>query len=117
DVPILLDATIEDIVQRNGVVSGVSVRQGSETRLIHSRGGLVSATGGFNLDPERRARLLPGLDPDWSAVADGTTASLHSAIERLGGHYGPTGDSAAFWAPVSLPPRRGGGHGVYPHFA
>lgn len=116
-VHVLVSTSIEEIICDGGRITGVRVRQRGLARTLTTSRGLISATGGFNHDRARRARLLPGIRPEWSAVSEGTTARLHGLIERLGGRYGEPGESAAFWAPVSLPPRRGGGHGVYPHFA
>lgn len=117
NVPIAVSTTVEQIVTDGGRVTGVVVEQEGTRRTFSVTGGLISATGGFNRSPKRRTALMPELPIEWSPIAPGSTGQLHDKIEGLGGHYGELPDSAGFWAPVSLPPRSDGTHGVYPHFA
>jgi succinate dehydrogenase/fumarate reductase flavoprotein subunit len=116
-VPIYLGASVEDFLTEGDGVQGVVVSQGRQRRTLRVTGGVISATGGFNRHPRRRMALMPGVPLDWSPIAPGATGQLHDKIEELGGHYAEFPDTAGFWAPVSLPPRADGTHGVYPHFA
>ncbi len=116
-VELLLDSTVERIEAEGGRVTAVEIAQGRSRERVIVGSALIAATGGFNRSPERRERLIPASRMEWSPIAPGSTGQLHELVEGLGGHYGEVIESAAFWAPVSLPPRRGGGHGVYPHFA
>jgi len=117
DVPVAVSTTIEEIITDVGRVSAVRVRQGAHVRTVRIRRGLISATGGFNRHPQRRQELLPGIDPSWSGITEESTGQLHELLEAQGAYYGPRWDTAAFWAPVSLPPRRHALAGVYPHFS
>lgn len=115
-VPIFLNASVNDFVVEDGDIKGVVVSQFGERRRLVVRGGVISATGGFNRHPRRREKLMPAVSMDWSPIAPGSTGQLHDKIEELGGHYAEFPDTAGFWAPVSLPPRADGTKGVYPHF-
>lgn len=116
-VTLLPGASIEELVVDDGQVTGVVLSQGSVTRLVKTRAGLISATGGLSQSSKRREELLPGVAPEWSPGAPGNTATLHELILDAGGVYGPELRTNAFWAPVSLPKRRGGDSGVFPRFA
>ncbi len=117
DAVLALGATVEGVALDGGRVARVRLRQGGTTREIGVGRALIAATGGFNRHPKRRSRLLPEVPIEWSAIAPGATGGFHDILDGLGARYGPVGESAAFWAPVSLPPRSRGGAGVYPHFA
>jgi len=105
-------------LQRNaaGVVDAVTLRQGSVERTLHVQGGVILATGGFNRDPKKRAALLPGIAMDWCPGAPGHTGTAHTVAENIGAHYGKTGMSDGFWAPVSIRKRAYGSTAVFPHF-
>jgi FAD binding domain len=103
-----------------GPVTALTIEQHGMTRRIAVRGGVVLASGGFNRDAQRRARLLPGADLQWCPGAQGPTARAHELAERVGAVYGRGAGtdplSHAFWAPVSLRTRTDGSTAVFPHF-
>ena len=100
----------------DGRVTAVELLQHGVSRRVRVRGGVIMATGGFNRDPARRSRLLPGVDPEWCAGAPGHTASAHPLAEAAGAGYGDGEANPAFWAPVSLRRRADGSTAVFPHF-
>jgi succinate dehydrogenase/fumarate reductase flavoprotein subunit len=116
-VPIMVDATVVDILTEADRVTGIIVEQDGDSRRLGVRDALISATGGFNRSANRRSELMPQVPMEWSPIAPGSTGQLHDHIEASGGYYGGLPDTAGFWAPVSLPPRSDGTKGVYSHFA
>jgi hypothetical protein len=103
-----------------GPVQALTIEQHGISRRIVVRGGVVLASGGFNRDAQRRARLLPGIDAQWCPGAPGHTGRAHELAERVGAVYGRGAGaeplSHAFWAPVSLRRRQDGSTAVFPHF-
>jgi FAD binding domain len=103
-----------------GPVQALTIEQKGVRRRITVRGGVVLASGGFNRDAQRRARLLPGAAMQWCPGAPGHTARAHELAERIGAVYGRGAGaeplSHAFWAPVSLRKRKDGSTAVFPHF-
>ena len=100
----------------SGTVASLSLQQGGDTRSVRIRGGVILASGGFNRHPRHRAARLPGIDAAWCPGAPGHTGAAHELAERLGAHYGATGLSDCFWAPVSIRRRGDGSTAVFPHF-
>lgn len=113
---VLLHTEASELLTGDAGVIGVRLRSGAMERTLTVRSALISATGGFNRDGARRAGLLGATPERWSAVADGNRGRAHRLLERAGAAFVRQG-SHAFWAPVSLPARRDGSQGVYPHFA
>jgi len=105
-------------LQRNetGVVDKITLRQKNQERTFYVKGGIILATGGFNRDPKKRAQILPGIEMDWCPGAPGHTGSAHTLAENVGAHYGKTGMSDCFWAPVSIRKRADGSMAAFPHF-
>jgi len=97
-------------------VDSVSFEQDGQCRTVRTRGGVILATGGFNRHPTLRAQRLPGVDDTWCPGAPGHTGRLHDLVAPLGAHYGTTGQSDCFWAPVSLRKRVDGSTAAFPHF-
>ena len=67
----------------DGAITGITIEQRGQKKQIAVRGGVVLASGGFNRDPERRARLL-GTDMQWCAGAPGHKAQAHGLAESVG---------------------------------
>jgi len=107
-------------LQRNasGVVDKVVLRHKSNgvERSIAVKGGVILATGGFNRNVAKRTQRLPGIALDWCPGAPGHTGTAHTLAESVGAHYGTTGMSDCFWAPVSIRKRTDGSVAVFPHF-
>lgn len=115
-VPILLSASVKAIDMRDGSPSRLTIEQAGVTRTLVCRGGLVSATGGFNRHPRLRAELLRQPVAQYCPGAPGHTGQLHELLSEIGARYGADGRDSAFWAPVSVRKRRNGETAVFPHF-
>jgi succinate dehydrogenase/fumarate reductase flavoprotein subunit len=116
NVPVLLKATVTEIQSDKGSPSSISIMQDGVTRQILCRGGLISATGGFNRNPQLRARMLRQPVAEYCPGAPGHTGQLHELLSGLGARYGDDGRDSAFWAPVSVRKRANGETAVFPHF-
>ncbi len=119
-VTLLTEAQATELHRGANGIEGITIAQRGQKRFIAVRGGVVLASGGFNRDPERRARLLPGADIAWCPGAPGHKGQAHPLAERVGAVYGRgAGEvplSHAFWAPVSLRQRADGSTAAFPHF-
>jgi succinate dehydrogenase/fumarate reductase flavoprotein subunit len=119
-VTLLTEAQALELHRGANGIEGVTIAQRGQKKFIGVRGGVVLASGGFNRDPERRARLLPGTDMAWCPGAPGHKAQAHPLAERIGAVYGRGAGEAplshAFWAPVSLRQRADGSTAAFPHF-
>ena len=119
-VTLALNTSVEQVGHKTGqagqVVDSVTLLQHGQRRQVQVRGGVVLASGGFNRNPELRARLLPGIPLDWCPAAPGHTGQAHGLAASLGAQYGQGGLSHAFWAPVSRRQRADGSWAVFPHF-
>ena len=101
--------------QVTGVVLTQTRDGTTQTRQVRA-GAVVLASGGFNRDPERRALWLKGADMAWCPGAPGHTGVPALLAQNIGAALGKTGQSPAFWAPVSLRKRADGSQAVFPHF-
>lgn len=121
-VTLALNTTVEQIHQNAQVgqtgqaIDRVTLLQNGQRRTVKVRGGVVLASGGFNRNPELRAKLLPGIPLDWCPAAPGHTGQAHELAASLGAHYGQGALSNSFWAPVSRRQRPDGSTAVFPHF-
>jgi succinate dehydrogenase/fumarate reductase flavoprotein subunit len=109
------------LLQDGNTIQGVALQQtlpdGSVVkRTVHSKGGVVMASGGFNRHPTRRADLLPGAKEAWCPAGPGHTGKAQDLALQAGGQLGSGGLSHAFWAPVSTRQRVDGSTAVFPHF-
>ena len=117
NVTLLLQSSLAGIDRVDGgPVDAVTLAQGAIRRTFIVRGGVVLASGGFNRDPARRRRLLPGIDVLWCPGAPGHTGEAHPIAEAAGARYGADAMSPAYWAPVSTRRRSDGSLAVFPHF-
>jgi succinate dehydrogenase/fumarate reductase flavoprotein subunit len=114
NVPILLSTETLSLIERERRVAGARLQAGGAHMEVHSHGGVVLATGGFSHNAAMRERFLPPGVSAYSPVADGATGSGAALAAAMGGTLA-TGESNAFWSPVSLRRRRDGSMAVFPH--
>jgi len=112
---------VTQLLKNGNAIEGVVLQQtlpnGEKTqRTIHSRGGVVMASGGFNRHPTRRAAMLPRANESWCPAGPGHTGSAQDLALKAGGQLGTGGLSHAFWAPVSIRQRDDGTTAAFPHF-
>lgn len=116
NVPVLFKTSITAIEADKGSPSSITIMQDGIARRISCRGGLVSATGGFNAHPQLRATMLRQPVSQYYAGAPGNTGQLHELLSGLGARYGDDDRDSAFWTPVSVRKRPNGETAVFPHF-
>jgi succinate dehydrogenase/fumarate reductase flavoprotein subunit len=116
NVPVLLKAAVTDISAGKDGASSVSIVQDGDTRRLSCLGGFISATGGFNRNPQLRSKMLRQPVAEYCPGAPGHTGGLHELLRGLGARYGDDGRDSAFWAPVSVRKRPDGEDAVFPHF-
>jgi succinate dehydrogenase/fumarate reductase flavoprotein subunit len=118
---LVTNTEVTQLLQDGNRIQGVVLQQtlpdGSVVkRTVHSKGGVVMASGGFNRHATRRADLLPGAKEAWCPAAPGHTGKAQDLALQAGGQLGTGGLSHAFWAPVSIRQRADGSTAVFPHF-
>ena len=103
-----------DLAHDEGRVTGVIVNEDGTRLLLHTRLGVVLATGGIGHNHTLRGRLSSG-DASFSSLAfernrgDGIVAA-----QQAGAALDQHKDSF-FWQPVSRIPKKGGGERLFPH--
>ena len=115
-VALLMRTQVSALERGAAGVAGLTLNQHGQSRRITASGGVVLASGGFNRHPLRRAQRLPGIDARWCPGAPGHTGAMHDLAEGVGAHYGRTGQSDCFWAPVSIRTRPDSSTAAFPHF-
>ncbi|MGW9131940.1 FAD-binding protein [Streptomyces sp. NPDC055681] len=103
DVPLWLRTPISELVVEDGRVVGAVVKGDGRPLRIRARRGVLLATGGFDHDPELRAKYLPG--PGQANFSMGALSNVGDG-HRLGEQVGADLDlmDDAWWMPgVALP--------------
>ena len=118
---LVTDTEVTQLLQNGNSIEGVVLQQtlqsgGKIQRTIHSKGGVVMASGGFNRHPTRRSTMLPRAKEAWCPAGPGHTGSAQDLALQAGGQLGTGGLSHAFWAPVSIRQRADGSTAAFPHF-
>jgi 3-oxosteroid 1-dehydrogenase len=105
-VEVLLGARVAEIVtDGDGRVVGVVADREGEPLRVSAAKGVILATGGFDHDPELRAKYLTAIDHDWSLGAPSNTGDGIRLGEEAGAAVDLMDD--AWWMPaVELPRNR-----------
>jgi succinate dehydrogenase/fumarate reductase flavoprotein subunit len=107
---------VTELIQNENGIQGVVLEQNGKRISLHSKRGVVMASGGFNRHTHRRAEMLPGAKTEWSPSAPGHTGLAQDLALKAGAQLGTGGLSHAFWAPVSIRKRADGSTASFPHF-
>lgn len=105
------------LIVEDGAVRGVLASIAGKPKEFRARRGVVLAAGGFTHHPRLRAQLLPAPITEFSPVPSDNEGDGVDIGLQAGGAIGRTHANNAFWAPVSVRPRRDGTMAVFPHFA
>lgn len=114
-VPIWTQTQTENLVVRDGRITGLTVSRDGQSIALTARKGVVLAGGGFNDHPLYRAQLIPP-EVTHSPRADSSPGDLLGQVLALGARLSEPKNSAAFWAPVSVRRRSDHSIAVFPHF-
>ena len=98
-VRLFTDHQVVEILEGDGVVTGVVVGTPAGRRRILASGGVVFASGGFTHNRELVERHLPGFVPGGGAAANSTGAFVGLA-ERLGADFANM--DSAWWAQLPV---------------
>ncbi|RTL26009.1 MAG: FAD-dependent oxidoreductase, partial [Rhodocyclaceae bacterium] len=115
-VSLALNTAVTDIERGADGVEAITLSQQGQQRRVQVKGGVILASGGFNRSPALRKAMLGEVDMSWCPAAPGHTGQAQELARGLGAHYGPSHDTNAFWAPVSLRKRADGSTAAFPHF-
>lgn len=99
NIPLWLDAPMEELLHDNGRVCGAMVRREGKLQRIHASRGVLLATGGFshNAGMRRQYQQSP-IGSDWTAAAPGATGDAVTMGERIGAALGFM--DCAWWSPT-----------------
>jgi succinate dehydrogenase/fumarate reductase flavoprotein subunit len=116
NVPVWLNASLQELTRGNGRVTGAIVSTEGKLRRVIARRGVILATGGFGGSVERLNEYVkPPLAhavPFERAAGDGMRIARAAGAAIEDDHVSP-----AFWTPVSDTSWFAGGRGAYPHLA
>ncbi|OYU47946.1 MAG: FAD-binding dehydrogenase [Rhizobiales bacterium PAR1] len=116
DVDILVKTEVTGLLKDSSGITGLTLVRDGQTRRINARLAVISAAGGFNRSPAKRAEMLHQPVSMLSPAAPGHTGAMQDLALDLGAHYGTGSRDNAFWAPVSTRKRADGTTAVFPHF-
>jgi succinate dehydrogenase/fumarate reductase flavoprotein subunit len=114
-VPFQMLAEACRLIEREGRVAGVVLKTSDGLRDVGSRCGVVLATGGISRHLRLRQQLMPAALRSESPVVESVTGDGAMLAQAIGAHLGHNHASNAFWAPISMRPRRDGSSAVFPH--
>ena len=104
-IPILRETPFKSLVTTDGKVAGAIIEKDGKDVRVNTARGVILAAGGFEANPEMRAKYMPhSNNPDWSATPGTNTGDAHKAAEEAGASMSLM--DAAWWGPsVRLPNR------------
>jgi succinate dehydrogenase/fumarate reductase flavoprotein subunit len=107
DIPAMYDSRIDALVRNaRGRVTGARVKRAEGTMHVRARGGVVLATGSFNLNADMVAKHLPQLSPTSEPLGisnnDGTGITLGVAAGAATSAMDGVIATASFYPPAQL---------------
>ena len=102
-VDVWLSAPLTSLISEGGRVVGVSAERDGKAVRLEARQGVILATGGFDHNPELRAKYLSTVDHDWSMGAPTNTGDGIRLGEDLGAGLDLMDD--AWWMPAIEQPK------------
>lgn len=109
---IAFETRLTDLMVQNGRVTGGVVEDKNGTRRVHTRRGVVLATGGVGWNATLRKRLFPPAAQTHSLSPPTNTGDGMQAALRAGAALRGTG---GLWMPVSILRQPDGQHALFPH--
>jgi succinate dehydrogenase/fumarate reductase flavoprotein subunit len=113
-VPIWTRTGIDGFKLIDGRIVGLSLACGDMRINVQARFGVILASGGFNRNPELRAKLVTAA-PTFPTGAPGQTGEAIVLALAAGARIAERQFENVFWSPVSVRTRRDGSTAVFPH--
>jgi 3-oxosteroid 1-dehydrogenase len=99
NIPLWLDAPLEELLIDNGRVCGARVTHAGKSKRIHARRGVLLATGGFSHNAAMREQYQQSpIGSDWTAAAPGATGDAVTMGTQIGAALGFM--ECAWWSPT-----------------
>ena len=118
-VPLWLSSPAVRLRVEGDAVRGADVQHAGETVAVHTRRGVVLASGGFPRNEDMRARYYRHVAAGKRHVPlapPGNTGDGARLAREAGGMFQAEADQPAAWTPVSLVPWPDGSVQPFPHF-
>lgn len=103
------------LIWQDGAVRGVLLARGGRFHPVHTRRGVVLATGGFSANPEWRRQYIPFPDQHVSLTAEGNTGDGLAQALAAGARWDGDNHSNAGWVVVSVLRLPDGRLSKFPH--
>jgi len=98
NIPIWREAGMTSLIETDGKVTGAVIERDGKTVKVSARQGVVLAAGGFESDPEMRAKYLATpTDTKWSGTPGTNKGDAHRAVKAVGAKL--TLMDGAWWGP------------------
>ena len=113
NIPLWLNTNFVDLIEENGRVCGVVVERNGQQQRIRAEKGVILGAGGFEQNPELRAKYLPQPNKvEWCATPEGAnTGAALEAGQKLGAATALM--DWAWWAPTFLVPGETKARGIF----
>ena len=99
NIPLWLNAPVQELLQDNGRVCGAVVNHAGKVQRVEARCGVLLATGGFSHNAEmRRQYQRAPIGSEWTAAAPGATGDAVTMGMSLGAALGFM--DCAWWSPT-----------------
>lgn len=99
DIPLWLNAQVQELLLDNGRVCGALVNHDGRVRRVHARRGVLLASGGFSHNVEMRKHYQQApIGSEWTAAAPGATGDAVTMGINIGAALGFM--ECAWWSPT-----------------